>query len=182
MPRAEEVMVREATTADAECIQALRRRPAVLDVPSAHGSAQAEAAAGLRVFVAELDGEVVGMVAMGREPVGPVVAALEIAELHVRGGYEQCCVGTALVAAATAQAELLGCEHVLLTLPSSAPETGAVSTRIGLGSSGRRLTPVSMMRRRLGLEPVGADSVVARRRAVLRRVITLPKAQARLSR
>jgi GNAT superfamily N-acetyltransferase len=172
--RARDVVVREAIGSDSPAIAMLRRVPVVPDEVEGHSVPSRS-----RVFVAEVDGEVVGMVAMGREPVGPVVgvAALEIAELHVRAGFEQCGVGSALVAAATAEAEILGCEHVLLTLPQGGG--GGISKRLGLGGAGRRLAPVSTLRRRLGLEPVRGDSVVARRRAVLRRVISLPQTPAR---
>jgi GNAT superfamily N-acetyltransferase len=177
VPRGEDVVVREATDADSPAIALLRRVPRL-------GHGHGDNTPSPRVFVAEVAGEVVGMVAMGREPVGPVVGltALEIAELHVRAGFEHCGVGSSLVAAATAEAELMGCEHVLLTLPHSAGEGGALTKRLGLGGAGRRLAPVSTLRRRLGLEPVRRDSVVARRRAVLRRVVTLPQPAARLPR
>jgi GNAT superfamily N-acetyltransferase len=171
--RRDDVAVREGTDADIPALDLLRRLPQPRD-GGRDAKPREDPSPGPRVFVAEVGGEVVGMVTIGREPVGPVVGvtALEIAELHVRGGYEQWGVGSALVAAATAEAELLGCEHVLLTVPHAGTESGVVSTRLGLGAAGRRLAPVSMLRRRLGLEPVSRDSVAARRRAVLRRVDT----------
>jgi hypothetical protein len=173
--RARDVVVREATDTDGPAIALLRRVPAV------PGEVEGHCAPRIRVFVAEVGSEVVGMLAMGREPVGPVVGvtALEISELHVRAGFEQCGVGSSLVAAATSEAELLGCEHVLLTLPRAGGDSAVLSSRLGLGGAGRRLAPVSSLRRRLGLEPVRRDSVAARRRAVLRRVITLPQTPAR---
>jgi GNAT superfamily N-acetyltransferase len=180
--RGDDVVVREGTDADIPALALLRRVPQPRD--GRHDAPVPEGRlppSGPRVFVAEVGGEVVGMVAIGREPVGRVVGvtALEIAELHVRGGFEQCGVGSALVAAVTTEAELLGCEHVLLTIPQVGSEAGVLSTRLGLGAAGRRLAPVSTLRRRLGLEPVSRDSVAVRRRAVLRRVVTLPKAAVR---
>jgi GNAT superfamily N-acetyltransferase len=168
VPRGDDVLVREGTDSDLPALALLRRVPQRPD--------DGLPASGPRVFVAEVGGEVVGMVAIGREPIGPVVGvtALEVAELHVRGGFEQRGVGSALVAAAAAEAELLGCEHVLLTIAQIGGEAGVLSTRLGLGAAGRRLAPLSTLRRRLGLEPVSPDSVAVRRRAVLRRVVTSP--------
>jgi GNAT superfamily N-acetyltransferase len=174
------VAVREALDSDLPALSALRRVPAPRDGGHNRLPEDPLDGPGLKVFVAEVGGEVVGMVAVGREPVGPVgVAALEIAELHVRNGFEHRGVGSALVAVATTQAEEMGCQHVLLTLPPTVGESAPTQQRAGLFGAGRRLAPVSVLRRRLGLEPASPASLAARRRAVLRRVVTVRHAAAR---
>ena len=94
--------------------------------------------------------------------------------MHVRGGFEQCGVGGVLVAAATSEAERLGCDHLLLNVPSAGRRVGLAS-RLGFATDRRRLAPVSTLRRRLGLEPTLDGSVLERRRAVLRAVEPLPQ-------
>jgi N-acetylglutamate synthase-like GNAT family acetyltransferase len=163
-----DVAVRPASEADDAAIAELRgASPGKLD---RRGASEGVDEA-LQVLLAEIDGAVVGMVAMGSRSVGPSfgVTALEVTEVHVRAGFEHCGVGAVLVAAATSEAERLGCDHLLLTMPSSGRQVGLVS-RLGLAKDGRRLAPVATLRRRLGLEPTLGGSVLARRRAVLRAV------------
>jgi N-acetylglutamate synthase-like GNAT family acetyltransferase len=169
-----DVAVRPAGEADETAIASLRRaiRPTQVDrraVPDRPDEPQ-------RVLVAEIEGVVVGMVAMGSGCVGPAfgVTALEVTEVHVRGGYEQCGVGGVLVAAATSEAERLGCDHLLLNLPAHGRQTG-LPNRLRLATGRRRLAPISTLRRRLGMEPTLRPSELVRRRAVMRGVERLPQ-------
>jgi len=163
-----DVVVRPAGEADSAAIADLRGASSPGKIERRAGD-QGPADA-LQVLVADMDGVVVGMVAMGSASVGPAfgVTALEVTEVHVRPGFEHCGVGGVLVAAATSEAERLGCDH-LLNMPSSGRPAGLAS-RLGLARDGRRLAPISTMRRRLGLEPTLNGSLLARRRAVLRAV------------
>ncbi len=174
MQRACDVVVRPADDTDDAAIAGLRR--SLSPAEANRGAAPARTADTQRVLVAEIDGVVVGMVAMGSTSVGPAfgVRALEVTEVHVRGGFEQCGVGGVLVAAATGEAERLGCDHLLLNVPSAGRQSGLAS-RLRLDTGHRRLAPISTLRRRLGLEPTRSGSVLVRRRAVLRAVEPLPQ-------
>jgi GNAT superfamily N-acetyltransferase len=172
VPRGGELFVREATEDDRHTLATLW----VTLASQANEPAPDKSGAPPKIFVAELDGQVVGMVAMGRDPVAPVagVCALEITELHVRGGYEHRRVGAVLIAAATGEADRLSCDHVLMTMSAGGRPGRLLPSRMGFGAARRRLTPVVTLRRRLGLEASGCESLVARRRAVLRRAPDLP--------
>jgi N-acetylglutamate synthase-like GNAT family acetyltransferase len=169
-----DVVVRPASEADGAAIAGLRRALSPGEI--SRRSAPTETGDPQQVLVAEMDGVVVGMVAMGSGSVGPAygVTALEVTEVHVRGGFEQCGVGGVLVAAATSEAERLGCDHLLLNVPSSGRPV-RLASRLRLATDRRRLAPVSTLRRRLGLEPTLNGSVLVRRRAVLRGVEPLPQ-------
>jgi GNAT superfamily N-acetyltransferase len=174
VPRGGELVVREATEDDRHTLATLW----VTLASQANEPAPDKSGAPPKIFVAELDAQVVGMVAVGCEPVAPVagVCALEITELHVRGGYEHCRVGSVLIAAAATEADRLGCDHVLMTISATGSSGRLLASRMGFGAARRRLTPVVTMRRRLGLEAGAGDSRLARRRAVLRRTPVLPPA------
>lgn len=172
MPRGGEIVVREATDDDRHALATLW----VTLASQANEPAPDKSGAPPKIFVAKIEGDVVGMLAFGREPVTPVagVSALEITELHVRGGYEHRRVGSVLIAAATTEADRLGCGHVLMTVSPTGRSGRLLPGRLGLANARRRLTPVATLRRRLGLEASGSESLIARRRAVLRRAPVLP--------
>jgi GNAT superfamily N-acetyltransferase len=127
-----------------------------------------------RPLVAEVDGEVAGMVLLTVSAYAPLFEqrAVHTHYLHVRDGFRRRGVGKALLAAAVSFAEEVGAEHVMTSVLPQMRETQRFYARLGFGPVVvRRSAPVSLLRRRLA--PNGAQSasehLLARRRT-LRRV------------
>ena len=94
---------------------------------------------GDRVFVAEVDGDVVGLAhlqvtpAIERERPAGKVGALVVDEAHRGRG-----VGRALVAAAEHEARLRGCELLYLTTSEGRDDAHAFYEQVGFAQTGRR--------------------------------------------
>jgi GNAT superfamily N-acetyltransferase len=133
-------------------------------------AAQREEAA--RMFVAETDGEVVGMALAVQTPLSPFMdlQVLQVDYLQVRQGFERRGVGRALIAAATAYADELGDDHLVVNVFPAARHAHRFYARLGFSPVvTRRRAHVAVLRRRLGLDTASSvqEGSVARRRAVL---------------
>ncbi len=134
--------------------------------------AYADGDAGARMLVAVSDGQAVGMALAVLSPVSPFISfqVVHVDYLHVREGYERRGVGKALLAAATAYADEVGCDHLLVNVFPAAREAHRFYARLGFQPVvTRRMAHVSVLRRRLGLETASSahEGRSARRRAVL---------------
>ncbi len=133
--------------------------------------------AAARMFVA-VDGSddtlIVGMALAVVSPVSPFLSfqVVQVDYLQVRDGYERRGAGKALLSAATAFADEVGVEHVLVNVLPAAREAHRFYARMGFQPVvTRRMAHVSVLRRRLGLETASSahEGRLARRRAVLSR-------------
>ncbi len=127
-----------------------------------------------RALVAEVDGQVAGMVLLKAAPFAPLFdqRSVHAHYLHVKDGFRRRGVGKALLAAAVTFADEVGAEHVITSVLPQMRETQRFYARLGFGPVVvRRSATVSVLRRRLA--PTGAgsvtDNLLARRRS-LRRV------------
>jgi GNAT superfamily N-acetyltransferase len=127
-----------------------------------------------RSLVAEVDGQVAGMVLLIAAPFAPLFdqRSVHAHYLHVKDGFRRRGVGKALLAAAVTFADEVGAEHVITSVLPQMRETQRFYARLGFGPVVvRRSATVSVLRRRLA--PTGAgsvtDNLLARRRS-LRRV------------
>ena len=127
-----------------------------------------------RALVAEVDGQVAGMMLLTAAPFAPLFdqRAVHSHYLHVKDGFRRRGVGKALLAAAVTFADEVGAEHVITSVLPQMRETQRFYARLGFGPVVvRRSATVSVLRRRLA--PAGAgsvtDNLLARRRS-LRRV------------
>lgn len=137
-----------------------------------------------RFVVATIGDEVVGMAVLTTEPFAALFDAptVHLNYLHVRAGHRRRGVGHALVAAAAAHAEDVGAEHVVTGVHPRLREAQRFYAQLGFGPMVvRRVAPVSVLRRRVGLDrsAQGAD-VLARRRS-LRSRVRVRESLARLS-
>lgn len=127
-----------------------------------------------RSLVADIDGEVAGMVLLTVSAYAPLFEqrAVHTHYLHVRDGCRRRGVGKALLAAAVSFAEEVGAEHVMTSVLPQLRETQRFYARLGFSPVVvRRSAPVSLLRRRLA--PGGASSACENllvRRRTLRRV------------
>jgi GNAT superfamily N-acetyltransferase len=127
-----------------------------------------------RALVATVDGRTAGMALLTWTALAPLFdqSAVHVHYLHVREGFRRRGVGHAFLAAAVAQADEVGAEHVVTSVLPHLRETQRFYARLGFSPVVvRRSVPTSMLRRRLTKEarPTTADDVLARRRT-LRRV------------
>lgn len=125
-----------------------------------------------RVLVATDDADtVVGMVILGVDAIGELldVPAVRASHLVVHGDHRCQGVGRALIAAASAYAEELGCGHVMLGASPTSRETNRYFARLGFAPVVmRRVATVAVLRRTLGLPETSREgrTQLARRRAV----------------
>ena len=136
--------------------------------------AYAEREDGARMFVAEGDGQVVGDGASRvLSPVSPFISFQVVARgLPARSARATSAAasGKALLAAATAYADEVGSDHLLVNVFPAARDAHRFYARLGFQPVvTRRMAHVSVLRRRLGLETASSahEGRSARRRAVL---------------
>lgn len=127
-----------------------------------------------RMYVALSDGEIVGMALAVVTPMTPFMPfpVVQVDYLQVKAGFERRGIGKSLLAAATAFADEVGTEHVMVNVFPAAREALRFYARLGFQPVvTRRLAHVSVLRRRLGAETASSahEGRSARRRAVLRR-------------
>jgi GNAT superfamily N-acetyltransferase len=128
--------------------------------------------AGARMLVAVADDQAVGMALAVLSPISPYISfqAVHVDYLHVREGYERRGVGKALLTAATAYADEVGSDHLLVNVFPANRDAHRFYARLGFQPVvTRRMAHVSVLRRRLGLETASSahEGRSARRRAVL---------------
>jgi GNAT superfamily N-acetyltransferase len=134
--------IRDARAGDADAIAALLGQ---LGYPTAAGAVSARlerlAIVGDRVFVAELDGVVVGLVHL---QVTPLIErdrpAAKIGALVVDRAARRQGIGHALVEAVEAEARTRGCGVMFLTPAEGRDDAHAFYERIGLRLTGKRYT------------------------------------------
>jgi N-acetylglutamate synthase-like GNAT family acetyltransferase len=121
-----------------------------------------------RIKVAEVDGEIAGMVVLHRAVMAPLLGhdCLEMSYLLVLPGFERRGVGKALVCAATTMAEDLGLDHVTASVFPQVRNAHRFFARLGFSPLVvRRVAPTAMLRRRLMVN----DHVPRVRSALVRR-------------
>ncbi len=177
------VTVREATPDDLPDLLAmwreLRELGSRLDRSAGQASeegvlarlAEAQANPDVRVVVATIAGEVVGMAVLTHQPFAALfdARAAHVHYLHVRAGHRRRGAGRALVAAAVAFADEHGAEHVVTSVYSHLREANRFYARLGFGPMVvRRVAAVPALRRKLAAEArVGAlDEILQRRRSL----------------
>ena len=178
------IVVRPATQDDAEGLAELWTQlrghggrgaqytpaPTVERVLEALVSADGDSTA--RMLVAVSGDAVVGMALAVLAPVSPFISfqVVQVDYLQVRQGFERQGVGKALLASATAYADEVGCDHLLVNVFPGARDAHRFYARLGFQPVvTRRMAHVSVLRRRLGLETASSahEGRSARRRAVL---------------
>jgi ribosomal protein S18 acetylase RimI-like enzyme len=105
-----------------------------------------------RIKVAEVDGEIAGMVVLHRAVMAPLLGhdCLEMSYLVVLPGFERRGVGKALVCAATTMAEELGLDHVTASVYPQVRSAQRFFARLGFSPLVvRRVAPTAVLRRRL---------------------------------
>ena len=110
---------------------------------------------GHRVFVAEIDREVVGLAVLSRLPVTPIsdVESVQISFLHVKDDRRRRGVGRAIVGAAAEFAGDVGAEYVTVGVFPGARESNRFFARLGFSPLVvRRATSTSALQRRLGAD------------------------------
>ncbi len=179
------VTVREATPEDLPDLlamwQELRPLGSRLDRSAAAATesgvlarlAQAQANPDVRVVVATIGDEVVGMAVLTHQPFAALfdARAAHVDYLHVRPAYRRKGAGRALVAAAAGFAEEHGAEHVVTSVYSHLREANRFYARLGFGPMVvRRVAALPALRRKLAAETrLGAlDDVLQRRRSLRR--------------
>lgn len=108
-----------------------------------------------RVFVAEIDREVVGLAVLSRLPVTPIsdVESVQISFLHVKDDRRRRGVGRAIVGAAAEFAGDVGAEYVTVGVFPGARESNRFFARLGFSPLVvRRATSTSALQRRLGAD------------------------------
>ncbi|HYO17763.1 MAG TPA: GNAT family N-acetyltransferase [Dermatophilaceae bacterium] len=125
-----------------------------------------------RMLVAVSGDAVVGMALAVLAPVSPFISfqVVQVDYLQVLQGFERQGVGKALLASATAYADEVGCDHLLVNVFPGARDAHRFYARLGFQPVvTRRMAHVSVLRRRLGLETASSahEGRSARRRAVL---------------
>jgi GNAT superfamily N-acetyltransferase len=135
-------LIRDARATDAEAVARLLTELGYPTEAEAVGSRlERLAVVGDRVVVADVDGEVVGLVhlqvspALERERPTAKLGALVVDDAHRRLG-----VGRALVEAAVAEARVRGCELLFLTTAERRDDAHAFYASVGFEHTGRRYT------------------------------------------
>ncbi len=135
--------------------------------------AQAQANPDVRVVVATIGDEVVGMAVLTHQPFAALfdTRAAHVNYLHVRPAHLRKGAGRALVAAAAGFAEEHGAEHVVTSVYSQLREANRFYARLGFGPMiVSRVAALPALRRKLAAETrLGAlDDVLQRRRSLRR--------------
>jgi GNAT superfamily N-acetyltransferase len=133
-----------------------------------------------RVVVATVADDVHGMAVLTRASLSPLssVCAVQLNHVVVAGGHRRNGVGHALLAAATAYADSIGAEHVLVGVAPMLREANRFYARLGFSPVVvRRMASVAALRRRLtdGEHPVAAVEELARRRLIARPRLARPR-------
>jgi GNAT superfamily N-acetyltransferase len=129
------------------------------------------------IVVATVEDRVEGLAVMSLGTLGPMSDArsLQLAQLVVEGGRRRRGVGRALIAAATAFAEDVGAEHVVVSVYPHLREANRFYARLGFTPLVvRRVATVAALRRRLTSadHPAATFEEIARRRIVAPRLRT----------
>jgi GNAT superfamily N-acetyltransferase len=126
-----------------------------------------------RVIVATTGNQVHGMAVLSRTSLGPLSTAFAVQLSHVivAGGHRRSGIGHALLAGATAYADDIGAEHVMVGVAPMLRDANRFYARLGFSPVlVRRMTSVALLRRRLtdSEHPVAAVEELARRRLIAR--------------
>ena len=113
------------------------------------------------------------MAVFSRTSLGPLtsVSAVQLNHVVVASAHRRSGVGHALLAEATAYADAVGAEHIIVGVAPALREANRFYARLGFSPVVvRRMTSVSALRRRLtdGEHPVAAVEELARRRLIAR--------------
>jgi N-acetylglutamate synthase-like GNAT family acetyltransferase len=138
-----------------------------------------------RILIAELHDAVAGFAVLTVDPLAPLYEspAVQINYLLVRPQLRRRGVGRAILTAATAYAEQVGAEHVVVSVFPAVRDANRYFARLGFSPmTVRRVAAVSTLRRRLSLDGRARGEDVARRRmrarsrvrAAMTRVAELP--------
>jgi GNAT superfamily N-acetyltransferase len=133
-------LIRDADTADAEAVARLLGELGYpVDASTVEARLERLAIVGDRVFVAEVDGEVVGLAHLQVTPAieydrpAARIGALVVDQSHRRTG-----IGRALVEAAETEARGRNCEVLFLTTSERRDDAHAFYQSLGLEQTGRR--------------------------------------------
>src|SRR6266576_4339118 len=132
---------------------------------------------GCRVIVATYADETLGMSVLTRSSLGPLssVSAVQLNHVVVANGHRRHGVGHALLAAATAYADEIGAEHVLVGVSPGLRDANRFYARLGFSPVVvRRMASVPALRRRLAdsEHPVATLEELTRRRLIARPRLT----------
>lgn len=181
MVRSGSVLVRTATDDDLDALvgfaelvrdtPTVRRRRGVGSRSMTERYAAVLADPARRVHVAtDETGTVLGMVILALDATGELLDVLAVRASHlvVHDDYRRRGAGRALIAAAAAYAEELGCEYVTLGASPTSREANRFFARLGFAPAVmRRVATVGCLRRNLGLPEIQPErrGQAARRRA-----------------
>lgn len=134
--------------------------------------------ADVRLVVAELEDDVIGVACLSHEPVAPFedASCVRVAYLHVSEGARRHGAGSALVEAAASYAEERGATEVVVAVPPTLREANRFYARLALTPAvAHRSVPTGLLRRQLaGDTAIPASEVVVRRRRA-RALIAAPR-------
>lgn len=114
----------------------------------------------VRLFVADIDGEPVGMTYVVRQPLVPLQAAesVHIAYIHVRPEHRRRGIGRSLVSAVLDFADSIGAEHVSVAVDPTLRDANRFFARLGLRPLMMvRSSSAGALRRRLAADEFRAD-------------------------
>lgn len=128
-----------------------------------------------RLFVALLDGSVVGVIAVSLRALTPIhrTQTMVVSDLHIHPSCRRKSVASTLMSAAVNWAEECDCEVVFTSAPANSREAGRFLTRLGFGQVATiRVARVSVLRSRfVGMATSSKDTgrLIAVRRTLRRR-------------
>jgi len=139
-----------------------------------------------RLLVAEVDGEIAGVVYVQHQPVTPLheTMAVRVAYLHVLKEHRRRGVGHALLAEAAAWASAIGAEHVVVDVLPGDREANRFCARLGLSQLHvQRLAQTTQLRRLLAADQTTgtSESRAGALRARLRSAVGDPRVRRALA-
>ena len=120
-----------------------------------------------RILIAELNESIAGFAVLTIDPLGPLYdcPTVQLSYLLVRPQLRRRGVGRAILTAATAYAEQVGADHIVVNVFPAMRDANRYFARLGFSPmSVRRVAAVSTLRRRLALDGRARGEDVARRR------------------
>jgi ribosomal protein S18 acetylase RimI-like enzyme len=138
----------------------------------------------IRIVVATIGTEVVGMALLTHQPLLAFfdADAVHLHYLHVRSGHRQRGVGHALIAAAAAYADETGADHLMTNVSPHLREANRFYARLGFTPMVvRRSVALPVLRRRLaGGGAAARTELLSRRRSMRTRAASVRQALARI--
>jgi len=120
-----------------------------------------------RILIAELHEGIAGFAVLTIDPLGPLYdcPTVQLSYLLVRPQLRRRGVGRAILTAATAYAEQVGADHIVVNVFPAMRDANRYFARLGFSPmTVRRVAAVSTLRRRLSLDGRARGEDVARRR------------------